>query len=177
MTEPALLTVAEYAHQARVTERTIRRWIAEGRLRAIRQGKKYLIPREDSAAAQVGGNARPRAAGAAKPIGDAAVRYLLFWICDQWVDGGAALRDFVRQDPSSAERYFHNLVADLDRDAASLGDPDLALRLRFIARDLLATVLAPPTAAEATAEPDSGQVAPTAPLSSAETLPVAAEPK
>ncbi len=39
MTDKALLTVREYAAEARVTERTVRRWITEGRLRALRQGK------------------------------------------------------------------------------------------------------------------------------------------
>ncbi len=80
MTDKTLLTVREYAAEARVTERTVRRWITEGRLRALRQGKKYLIPSEESASAQIGTRARPSLPGAAKPIGEGALKYLLFWI-------------------------------------------------------------------------------------------------
>ncbi len=137
MNKKALLTVREYAEEARVTERTVRRWITEGRLRAIRQGKKYLIPREESAGSLLGDYKRPSLPGAAKPVGEGALRYLLFWMCDAWVDGSAAQRAFYQEDSEGAERYFQNLVAEIDHEASDHVDTELALRLRFVARDLL----------------------------------------
>lgn len=159
MTEKALLTVREYAEQARVTERTIRRWITEGRLQALRQGKKYLIPREESAQAKLGTHPRPSLAGAAKPVGEGALRYLLFWIADAWVDGGAAQQAFFDEDQQGARRYFANLVNEMDQDAGQQVDSELALRLRFIARDLLNSLGDTPEKAE-TPEPP-GELAPT----------------
>ena len=41
------LTTAEAARHARVSPRTIRRWLDEGRLRAHRAGRKLLIRRCD----------------------------------------------------------------------------------------------------------------------------------
>jgi excisionase family DNA binding protein len=158
MTDKVLLTVREYAAEARVTERTVRRWISEGRLRALRQGKKYLIPSEESARAQLGTHGRPSLPGAAKPVGDGALKYLLFWICDAWVDGGAALQGFAKEDAQGAERYFQNLVAEIDQEAAQQVDTELALRLRFIARDLLANLNQPAEQAQAV---DPSQLAPT----------------
>ena len=138
MKPKTMLTVREYAQEARVTERTVRRWINEGRLRALRQGKKYLIPHEESATSQLEPSRRPRLPGAAKPVGEGALRYLLFWICDAWVDGSAAQRSFHEDDAQGAEGYFQNLVAEIDHEAHLHVDSELALRLRFIARDLLA---------------------------------------
>jgi excisionase family DNA binding protein len=148
MNEKALLTVREYAKEARVTERTIRRWITEGRLKALRQGKKYLIPKEESATAQLGGTARPQSLGARTPMDEPALRYLLFWMCDHWVDNGAELQAFCRRDRAGAERYFKSLVDDIDREALQLNDTELGLRLRFVARDLLNQVSTPPEKAE-----------------------------
>jgi excisionase family DNA binding protein len=179
MTDKALLTVREYAEQARVTERTIRRWITEGRLQALRQGKKYLIPREESAQAKLGTHARPSLTGAARPVGEGALRYLLFWIADAWVDNGAAQQAFFDEDQQGARNYFANLVNKLDQDAGKHVDSELALRLRFIARDLLNNLGETPEKAESP-HPES-QLAPTqqpspatAPLGRpvAETLPL-----
>ncbi len=168
MTDKTLLTVSEYAAEARVTERTVRRWITEGRLRALRQGKKYLIPAEESASAQIGTRSRPTLPGAAKPVGEGALKYLLFWICDAWVDGGAAQQTFAQDNPAGAERYFQNLVAEIDQEAAQQVDTELALRLRFIARDLLANLNQVAEPAEAAAPEELAAtavpVAPTAPL-------------
>ena len=168
MDQKVLLTVREYAAEARVTERTVRRWITEGRLRALRQGKKYLIPREESATAQLGSRPRPTLPGAAKPVGEGALKYLLFWICDAWVDGGAAQQAFTQEDPQGAERYFQNLVAEIDQEAAQQVDLELALRLRFIARDLLANLNQAAERAEAAPlselAPTTAPVAATAPL-------------
>ena len=175
MTERKLLTVREYALEARVTERTIRRWINEGRLRAIRQGKKYLIPREESVAAQLDGGQRPRLPGGAKPVGEGALRYLLFWMCDAWVDGSAAQRTFVLDDPQGAERYFQNLVAEIDLEASQHVDHELALRLRFVARDLLARLTQPlESAAAVVADDQPSGAAVTQPLRPAahETMPL-----
>ena len=148
MTQKHMLTVREYAQEARVTERTVRRWINEGRLRALRQGKKYLIPREESAANLLKPSRRPHLPGAAKPVGEGALRYLLFWICDAWVDGSAAQRSFHEDDARGAENYFQNLVAEIDHEAHLHVDSELALRLRFIARDLLARLNQPLELAE-----------------------------
>ena len=159
MTEKELLTVREYAEQARVTERTIRRWITEGRLQALRQGKKYLIPRSESAQAKLGAHTRPSLAGAAKPVAEGALRYLLFWVADAWVDGGAAQQAFFDEDQQGARRYFANLVNETDQDAGQHVDSELALRLRFIARDLLNSLGDTPEKAEV-AQPER-QLAPT----------------
>ena len=169
MTQKEMLTVREYAQEARVTERTVRRWINEGRLRALRQGKKYLIPREESATAQLEPSKRPRLSGAAKPIGEGALRYLLFWICDAWVDGSAAQRSFYEDDVQGAENYFQNLVAEIDHEAHLHVDSELALRLRFIARDLLARLSQPLEQAEH-APTDDKTAATTTPI--AETQPI-----
>ena len=151
MNKKALLTVREYAEEARVTERTVRRWITEGRLRAIRQGKKYLIPNEESAGSLLGDYRRPSLPGAAKPVGEGALRYLLFWMCDAWVDGSAAQRAFWQEDAAGAERYFQNLIAEIDHEASDYVDTELALRLRFVARDLLTRLNQPLEQAEAVA--------------------------
>ena len=169
MEQKNMLTVREYAQEARVTERTVRRWINEGRLRALRQGKKYLIPREESAASQLKPSRRPHLPGAAKPVGEGALRYLLFWICDAWVDGSAAQRSFYEDDARGAENYFQNLVAEIDHEAHLHVDSELALRLRFIARDLLARLNQPLELAE-TAATDEALAATTAPV--AETMPI-----
>jgi len=171
------LTVKEFAAQARVTERTVRRWIKEGRLQAHRHGKKYLISAE-----QREGSAPPvRPVDLSQP----GLSRLLFWICDAWVDNGRARHQLLRQSPEQAEQRFLELVASVDQAASTMNDEDLALRLRFIARDLLASVRREPAQA---AEPQAATVlpaaaatqplapepmAPTAPLSSAlETMPL-----
>ena len=175
MNEKALLTVREYAKEARVTERTVRRWITDGRLKALRQGKKYLIPRAESATAQLGDTARPRSFNPLKPIDEPALRYLLFWMCDHWVDNGAELQAFCRRDRAGAERYFQGLVHDIDREALQLEDTELGLRLRFVARDLLNQVGTPPEKAEPVFEDQA--LAPTqtleeAPQPAHETMPL-----
>jgi excisionase family DNA binding protein len=43
MDVPAVLTVEEAAARLRVGNWTIRAWIAEGKLRAVRPGRAYLI--------------------------------------------------------------------------------------------------------------------------------------
>lgn len=179
MKQKEMLTVREYAEEARVTERTVRRWINEGRLRALRQGKKYLIPREESAASQLTPSRRPHLPGAAKPVGEGALRYLLFWMCDAWVDGSAGQRSFYQDDAKGAENYFQNLVAEIDHEAHLHVDSELALRLRFIARDLLARLNLPLESAEMVSADTTSAVTPavvaeTEPIQSSvhETLPL-----
>lgn len=48
---PELLTTAEAAKLARLTQETLREWIADGRLRAVRAGRRYRIARSDLEAA------------------------------------------------------------------------------------------------------------------------------
>ena len=48
--EPMAYTVREAAQQVRVSERTIRRAIASGRLRAVHIGSAVRIPRESLSA-------------------------------------------------------------------------------------------------------------------------------
>lgn len=43
--DPELLTVDEAAELLRVTAQTVRRWVAEGRLPALRLGRAHRIPR------------------------------------------------------------------------------------------------------------------------------------
>lgn len=43
--EPELLTVSEYALEMRVTGQTVRRWVREGRLEAVRtRGGQMRVP-------------------------------------------------------------------------------------------------------------------------------------
>ena len=42
-----LLTVAEIAHYARVSQRTVRRWIDKGQLNALRLGGRIRLRPED----------------------------------------------------------------------------------------------------------------------------------
>ena len=44
-----LLTVRQVAENWQISERTIRRWIADGRLRVVRLGRSIRIPPEASA--------------------------------------------------------------------------------------------------------------------------------
>jgi len=46
---PALLTIDEAADAARTAARSVRGWIADGRLRAQRPGRRVLIRRADLA--------------------------------------------------------------------------------------------------------------------------------
>jgi excisionase family DNA binding protein len=47
-TSDPLLTVAEIAHELRVSPATVRTWVAKGRLRATRSGeRKWLVRRSD----------------------------------------------------------------------------------------------------------------------------------
>ncbi len=48
---PDLLTTAEAAAFAKLTAETLREWIADGKLRAVRAGKRYRIRRADLEAA------------------------------------------------------------------------------------------------------------------------------
>lgn len=43
--DPELLTVAEVAELLRVAPQTVRSWVAEGRLSAVRLGRAHRIPR------------------------------------------------------------------------------------------------------------------------------------
>ena len=43
----ARLTLAEVAEFERVSTETVRRWVRSGKLRAIRQGRQHLVPREE----------------------------------------------------------------------------------------------------------------------------------
>jgi excisionase family DNA binding protein len=156
-----LLTVAEFAESARVSERTVRRWIAAGRVRSVRQGKRYLIPRTQTASAQLSaGSPTPPPTA---PIGETALRRLLFWMCDAWVEDGRAFNQLLAQDPDGALRQFHGLVAQIDRDAPRTVDSALAVQLRFVARDLVTRAQQGGLAA---AQP----IAATAPLAASPTL-------
>ena len=179
MSEKGMLTVKEFSESARVSTRTVRRWISSGRIRFIKQGKQYLIPASETAAEQLDAQASPRPAPRAfAQMGEGTLRDLLFWICDQWVDQADAMEHFLNEDPRGAEAYFRRLVAEVDRSAGSYVDAELALRLRFVARDLLRFA-----AEQLAAEAGGGEGAnPTLPLVAArtgnfETLPLAPEDK
>lgn len=43
---PEILTVADVAQQLQISPRTIRREIARGRLRAVRVGRQFRVPRD-----------------------------------------------------------------------------------------------------------------------------------
>ena len=45
--DDVLLTVADFAKRCQVSEGTVRRWIAEGRLKIIRLGRLIRISRSD----------------------------------------------------------------------------------------------------------------------------------
>ena len=138
MSEKGMLTVKEFSKSARVSTRTVRRWIRSGRIRFIKQGKQYLIPATETAAQQLDAQQSPRPAPRAfAQVGEGTLRDLLFWICDQWVDQASAMEVFLQEDPKGAEAYFRRLVAEVDRSATAYVDAELALRLRFVARDLL----------------------------------------
>ncbi|HBU47130.1 MAG TPA: hypothetical protein DEB46_02355 [Myxococcales bacterium] len=138
MSDKSMLTVKEFSESARVSTRTVRRWISAGKIRFIKQGKQYLIPMSETAAEQIGAQSPPRPAPRAfAQMGEGVLRDLLFWVCDQWVDQADAMDRFLREDPKGAEAYFRRLVAEVDRSASAYVDPELALRLRFVARDLL----------------------------------------
>jgi excisionase family DNA binding protein len=47
MDQEPFLTVAEIAHELRKTEVTVRTWIREGKLPAIRAGRSYRVRRSD----------------------------------------------------------------------------------------------------------------------------------
>lgn len=64
------LDTAGAAREASVSPKTIRAWVAEGRLRATRRGRSLRIERADLARAMAGDDPDPRAAA------DAAVRAL-----------------------------------------------------------------------------------------------------
>lgn len=138
MSQKGMLTVQEFANSSRVSTRTVRRWISSGKIRFIKQGKQYLIPASETAERQLEatGGRRP-APRAFAEINEGSIRDLLFWICDQWVDQGEAMQAFLAEDPRGAEQYFRDLVGQVDHSAAASVDLELALRLRFVARDLL----------------------------------------
>ncbi|MBM65950.1 MAG: hypothetical protein CMH55_06940 [Myxococcales bacterium] len=179
MSAKGMLTVKEFSESARVSTRTVRRWISSGRIRFIKQGKQYLIPASETAAEQIDAQQSPRPAPRAfAQVGEGTLRDLLFWICDQWVDQAEAMEGFLREDPRGAEAYFRRLVAEVDRSAAAYVDTELALRLRFVARDLLRFAVEH-LAAEERGEPGAG---PTMPLVAAgtgnfETLPLSSHDK
>ena len=177
MSSKGMLTVKEFSESARVSTRTVRRWISSGKIRFVKQGKQYLIPSSETAAEQLDANAGPRPAPRAfAQIGEGVMRDLLFWVCDQWVDQADAMERFLREDPRGAEAYFRRLVAEVDRNANAYVDAELALRLRFVARDLLRFA-----AEQLAAEPGAlGGATPTLPLvpsgtGSFETLPLMSE--
>jgi excisionase family DNA binding protein len=64
---PRLLTVAEVAAMTRVTLQTVRNWIAEGRVRGVRTGRRWRVMAEDVEAMLAG--SPPPAAGAVVTAG------------------------------------------------------------------------------------------------------------
>lgn len=46
---PALLTIAAVAEFCAVHDRTVRRWVAQGRLRAVKAGGLVRVPRDELA--------------------------------------------------------------------------------------------------------------------------------
>ena len=64
MSDDDFLTVREVAEQFRVKERTVRTWVANGRLKAVKApgGKNLLIRRSDAVAARDGGEEDRQAA-------------------------------------------------------------------------------------------------------------------
>ena len=60
MEQEPFLTVAEIAHELRKTEVTVRTWIREGKLPAIRAGRSYRVRRSDlDRMTRVGGDGEP----------------------------------------------------------------------------------------------------------------------
>jgi len=55
MSDLDLLTVGETARMLRASEDTVRRWLAEGLLKAIKIGREWRIPRESIMAHMKGG--------------------------------------------------------------------------------------------------------------------------
>jgi excisionase family DNA binding protein len=53
MSSQDLLTTAEVAHAMRATTQTVRNWIEDGRLEAVRVGRRYLIPRSELARLEI----------------------------------------------------------------------------------------------------------------------------
>ena len=47
MDDPELLTVSQAAEAFSATAQTVRNWIRDDRLRAVRIGNRFLIPREE----------------------------------------------------------------------------------------------------------------------------------
>ena len=132
-----LLTVDEFAELARVSSRTVRRWLKSGRIQAIRQGKRYLIARAETPGARLDAqSATTPAPASSRRLADSALSGLLFWICDRWVDESSALTVFAQTDPEAAAGHFAGLVRDVDREAAEVVDEETALRLRLVVRDL-----------------------------------------
>ena len=107
MSEKGMLTVREFSKSARVSTRTVRRWIRSGRIRFIKQGKQYLIPATETAAQQLDAQQSHRPAPRAfAQVGEGTLRDLLFGSAINGSIKRMRWRPFYKRTPRAPKHTF-----------------------------------------------------------------------